>query len=466
MTIELIGVIALTLGIVGLFLPTSFLVYVFLCFTLLGAAAAFVLEAVGGTNIMPAHLLLGFLAIRLLNNSDIMRASVRGLTFPLPGFWLASTILYSLVTAYFMPRLFEGQTFTFAVRSQSGFVMLLEPAMSNITQSIYFFADFVCFFVFYGYAGSFVARRLLGNAVLVCATLNLVFAALDLITYFTNTTELFSFIRNANYALLNDTEIAGFKRIVGSFVEASSFGAVTLGYFAFTLRLWLLGIRTRLTSTLTVISLIALVFSTSTTAYVGLVAFLLLAYFQIVLRAMRGMMSPNMTLFAVGLPILCLVMGISIALNDASAAYFQNLLDTTILNKMSTDSGIERSSWNAQAMQNFYDTLGFGVGNGSLRASSFPILVLASLGVLGSVLFGLFFVAFLIPNKRAEQFESTDSAYRQAAKSACTALLITATVSGALIDLGLLFYALAALACAEPSGDGTRSLQNRPAPQV
>jgi hypothetical protein len=44
-----------------------------------------------------------------------------------------------------------------------------------------------------------------------------------------------------------------------------------------------------------------------------------------------------------------------------------------------------------------------------------------------------------------------DDAYRQAAKSACFAWLITATVSGALVDLGLAFFAFAALACSRPA---------------
>jgi hypothetical protein len=43
-----------------------------------------------------------------------------------------------------------------------------------------------------------------------------------------------------------------------------------------------------------------------------------------------------------------------------------------------------------------------------------------------------------------------DGAYRRAAKSACVAWLISASVSGALVDLGLPFYAFAALASSEP----------------
>lgn len=57
----------------------------------------------------------------------------------------------------------------------------------------------------------------------------------------THTTEILSLIRNANYTLRVDDDVPGIKRTVGSFVEASSFGSVTLGYFAFTLRLWFMG---------------------------------------------------------------------------------------------------------------------------------------------------------------------------------------------------------------------------------
>ena len=41
-------------------------------------------------------------------------------------------------------------------------------------------------------------------------------------------------------------------------------------------------------------------------------------------------------------------------------------------------------------MQNFVDTFGFGVGNGSVRASSVLVGIPASLGIVGT-LFGLFF---------------------------------------------------------------------------
>jgi hypothetical protein len=446
MTIELIGIMAIVFGLISLVRPASFIVRLFLASTLLGSSAAIIMEAVGGTNISPAHLLLGFMAYRIMSERGNAGGALKSVSFRSPGFWLLLTVVYSIFSAYFMPRLFAGQTFTFAVRNESGYSIPLEPAMSNITQSVYFIGDLVCFALIYGYSGTLEGRRVLGDAAIWCAAFNLGFAALDLVTYFTNTTELLSFIRNANYALLNDQEVAGFKRIVGSFTEASSFGGMTLGYLAFVSRLWLLNIRPRVTLILSCLSLLALLFSTSTTAYVGLAAYLLFSYLQVVLGALRKPPNRNMTIFVFVAPLALMGGVMFIAMNDAYWASLRDLLDTLVLNKMSTSSGIERSTWNIQAMQNFFDTYGFGVGNGSVRASSFPIGVLASLGVVGALVFGTFFVKVLFgPAKGSDVL---DDAYRQAAKCACVAWLITATIAGALIDLGLTYYAFAALTCA------------------
>jgi len=447
MAVELIGIVALAVGLASIFFGTAFITYVFFGFTLLGAAAAFVLESLGGTNISPAHLLLGFLTFKLLGNKQIFNEATQGLAFGKASFWLLLTVIYSILSAYFMPRLFMGQTDVFLVRALGQYSVPLAPIMSNVTQSIYLAGDFVCFFVLYGYASQSKGRMVLANAAFACVILNLVFGALDLATYWTNTTELLSFIRNANYSMLNDTELAGFKRIVGSFVEASSYAAATIGYFGFSAKMWLLGIRTRLSAILSALSLLALVFSTSTTAYVGLAVFLCFLYLQTVVRAMRQTITPQMTLFLAGTPILFSILAVAIALNDTSAAYVQSLLDTMVFNKMSTDSGVERSSWNRQAMQNFYDTFGFGAGIGSVRTSSFPIAVLSNLGVIGTLLFSMFFVRVLFDQSNLGSSDRLADAYVQAARCACIAWLITASISGALVDLGLPFFAFAALAC-------------------
>jgi hypothetical protein len=444
MTVELIGIITLFAGVVSIFCPSAFIVAAFLCSTLLGSAAAFTLPALGGTSIQPAHVLLGFLAVKLIGNGDSRRL-ITPLTMGRPGFWLMLAVVWSTISAYFLPRLFAGQTFVFPTRT-TGYTLPLEPGTSNLTQSIYLLGDFACFVLLYSYAMTRNGRRVVESTALLCVALNLVFAALDLITYHTGTTELLSFIRNANYGLLNDVEFAGSKRIVGSFVEASSFGAMTVGYFAYSLKLWLEGVRPRLTLILATLSFGSLLFSTSSTALLGLGGFLVIAYLHTIFNVARRPYKAQTWWFIAGTPIAAPLVMVAIAINESTSIYVGGLLNDLVFNKLSSDSGTERTAWNAQGLQNFIDTFGFGVGNGSMRASSFPISLLASLGIIGALTFGLFLLTMFRSGLRGDD-NPVRNVYRKAAKYACLAWLVAATASGALVDLGLPFFAFAALAC-------------------
>jgi hypothetical protein len=451
MTVELIGFITLGIGFASFFVSSSFLVCVFFFTTILGSAAAFVLDSLGGTNISPAHLLLGFVAIRLLSDHSIRKRIFEGILPGRPGFWLLLTALYSAMSAYLMPRLFEGETYVYAVRMATPYEVPLAPAMANFTQSVYLIADCVCFVLLYGYGGDAAGQRSLRTAAICCVILNLIFAGLDLITYATGTTELLSFIRNANYSLISEAELGGMKRIVGSHIEASSFAAATLGYFAYTGRLWLAGIRPRLTLSLTMLSFFGLIFSTSSTAYVGIAATLLLGYFSTLLALFRGRTTRQANFFLIATPFIAVLVFLVVALSDSLSGPIVDMLNDTIFNKASSDSGIERSSWNAQALRVFVDTYGFGAGNGSLRTSSFPLAVLANLGIVGTTLFSLFFASLLFGRSEAPSSPNEEEATRLAGRSACVAWLIAGAISGALTDIGLHFFVFAPLACVRSS---------------
>jgi hypothetical protein len=449
MSIELIGIVATAVGLISVFRKPPFIIYVFVFSTLLGAAAGMILDSLGGASVSPAHLLLGFLLYRLMSDGEIARGAISSVKPGSPGFWLVVTTVYALVTAYLLPRLFAGDTFVFPVRAQNRYTELLQPATSNVTQSVYFVGNLVCFVVISGVASSRSGTTILLNAVLATALANLVFAALDLITYATNTAEILSFIRNASYTIYADDFAADFKRIIGSFAESSTFGSMTLGYFALTLRLWLLGIFPRFTLSLTALSFLALLLATSTTAYVGLVLYLMLLYCELLVRMVAGRLTPQMRLLVFAVPIVLATVLIALALNDASWAYFQSLLDTFVFNKLNTASGEERSAWNRQALQSFFDTYGFGVGNGSARASSFPIASLVSLGAFGTILFGVFLVGLFVSNARRTSVDPISHALQLGAKSTCLAWLISNSLSNPQIDLGLAFYIFAAIACSK-----------------
>jgi hypothetical protein len=91
--------------------------------------------------------------------------------------------------------------------------------------------------------------------------------------------------------------------------------------------------------------------------------------------------------------------------------------------------------------------MGIGIGLGSARASSFPLVLLSNLGGLGALLYS----AFVITVARTAHVRGTDGQpdpNRLAALHAMLAGLIASTVSGTVFDLGLMFYGFAAAASA------------------
>lgn len=448
MTVEAIGIVAVLIGLIALYRDQSFIIYIFVCSTLLGSASALILDSLGGASISPATLMLGFVAYRFLKDKDVARGAVESLSFGRPGFWLALTVVIGLAMAFLMPRLLGGEMYVYPARSQSPYTELLWPSTSNLTQSVYLVGDFICFVIVSGFASTGPGTRILLKAGLIAAAMNLVFAALDLLTYYTNTAEVMSFIRNATYVIFADDQSAGFKRIIGAFTESSAFGASTLGYFALTLRLWLLGIYPRFTFVVSLLSLLSVLFATSTTAYVGLAIYLGLLYCELIVRAISRSLTPQMLFVIWGAPLLLLIMVLAIALSDTYWAYFSNLADTFVFNKLNTASGQERSALNTQALQSFFNSYGFGVGNGSVRASSFLIAVLANLGILGAVPLAMFLISVMCSPSGWNAQDPLEYPFRLGAKSMCLAWLITSSISNSQIDLGLGFYIFAASACA------------------
>ena len=118
-------------------------------------------------------------------------------------------------------------------------------------------------------------------------------------------------------------------------------------------------------------------------------------------------------------------------------------LDSVVFNKAATDSGMGRASVNVEAWANFRDSVGIGLGIGSVRAFSFVLAVAANLGVLGGATYAAFIGTTLFgASDDRSQFQA---AVRSAARVACLSLITASCVSGALIDLGLPFFCFAGL---------------------
>lgn len=467
MQIEGLGIVVLLLGCLGWLLGSRFCIHVFLASTLFGAAAAIVLSSLSFANVQPAHLLLIFIVCAALARRRALAIVERSLSFPNEGFWLLLTALYAVLSAVLLPRIFAGATYVFEIaRTQIGpgiVAVPLAPASGNITQPIYFLGDVVCFLSFIVFASEPAGVTAITRAVFVCAALNLLFAGLDLATWATGNADLLSVIRNANYRMLDDATILGLKRIVGSFPEASTFAYFTLGWFAFCARLWLSGLYKRVAGPLALLSLAALLFSTSSTGYGGLAGFGAVLYATLCGQALIRPV-PRQTLgFLLVAPAVAVLLLVGLRLDPAASDAVQSMLDKTVVGKFATASGIERAKWNRQALTNFADTDGLGGGVGSVRASSFPVAVLGNIGALGAATYGGFLVAVLF-RRRNRWTEPYPSGCQSAARWACFTQLMAASLSGSFIDLGLPFFVFAGLASAGPVTLGISSAARVPQP--
>jgi hypothetical protein len=98
---------------------------------------------------------------------------------------------------------------------------------------------------------------------------------------------------------------------------------------------------------------------------------------------------------------------------------------------------------NTQALINVFDTYGLGVGVGSTRTSSFLLVVPASVGVLGSLIYGAFMVCLLKASPAGADWFAAST--RAACQSACMSFLIAGSLAGGSMDLGLPFFIFAGL---------------------
>ena len=449
MSVEAVGLITMLLGLIALWRGPATGIAVLVPLTLLGAAGAVLLG--GSGTIQPAHLMLGFVALACVGRLDTTMLR-RCLHFPREGFWLAAFTLVSLGGALLLPRLLAQTTLINAIGSTdygpSLMLVPLGPTSGNITQSIYGAANLLCFLQCVAFASRPAGYRTLGRAVAAYCALNIGFAFVDLATFWTGTGFLLAPIRNADYQLHIETVVTGLKRIVGSFTETSSFAYATLGTFGFAAELCLAGLRPGVFGALAFGSLLLLLLSTSSTAYVATPLLLLALYGGTLLRAVRRQTTPlGLALLAlVPLTVIAVVAGV--LLMPAARDAVSDTLTALLFDKAASQSGLERAQWNAAALRNVWDTGGLGAGLGSVRASSFPVALLANTGLPGLVLLSGFLIQLFFFGEASGG--PTVEAVRRAARTACLGLLLGATVSGALVDLGLPFFIFAALACARP----------------
>jgi hypothetical protein len=241
------------------------------------------------------------------------------------------------------------------------------------------------------------------------------------------------------YKIFVGGDVGGLQRISGTFSETSAFAAFTLPLLAFTFSLALNHYRPLFTGVLSGFLFALLMFSTSGTAYAGTAIYATLLFTGWIIK---GDMPGNfLVLFLWGVACaVCYVLIFEPALAERVLAFF----DAAVFNKLETESGQSRSSWNTQAWVNFVETYGLGVGVGSAYASSIVMVVISNLGIPGSLLFLLFLYKVLVTKKL--ECSGLNDTIGRASRHALLAALAAEAVSARVLYLGIAFYAFAAAA--------------------
>ena len=349
-------------------------------------------NAVGGINLLAQSFCAVFIVTKLAVQPKVLAGvAALALDFRKLGF-LALFLVWSLFTAYVMPRVFMGRVNVVPIVPFVPDPQPLVPTAANLTQSAYIALSIglvlVCAAA--GRTGNFFRYFL--HAVLLGGLMLIITGFLDLLT---QGTELLAPFRNANYALLTDAEILGSKRMVGLMPEASSYGAACVGILGALvfLRQSFEGKLRSVFVPITIFGLITVtILSTSSTGYAGLGVLAAVYAADLLLRAQltdrmhkRGVFWEVSFLMAAAVVFLGLVI-----LKPSMFDPLSNLFDSVVLQKSTSDSYIERSGWTRYAWQAFLDTDGWGVGLGSARSSSWYFSVLSNTGFIGAALMGTF----------------------------------------------------------------------------
>jgi hypothetical protein len=451
MSVEPIGVLTLVIGLICLLRGSGPTVIAFSVFPVLGGAAAIL---VGSTGVQPGHLFIAFLALSTLwLHGNAIFVIDRALRSP-PFIWLGLLVVYGVLVGYFAPRLLEGTMDIIPISTQaaagSDGKIPLAPVTGNFTQSVYLFADLVTFGLILSIPSTPQGFRNVAVGVMAFGAANVLFGIADLVSPGTPLVDLFAYIRNASYTFHADEMVAGLRRIIGSWPEASAFAGASMAVIGFCGTLWICGRHSAISGLLFALSCILIVRSTSSGGIAALPACLGILYLTSVFRCGGSSGTRASLAVVMAFPIGALLFAFLLILNSDLYQQVYDFIDITILSKPTSLSAIERNTWNASGISNFFESYGFGVGLGTVRTSSFAVALLSNVGVPGTFFFLLFLMtAVLLPRGIPRTYESDVGL---AARNGCLCLIIGALISGSTVDLGLIFFIMAGLRAANPTG--------------
>lgn len=455
----LIGLVTVFAGFVLLLFASleAMLAFAMYC-TLIGGGAAIVVTALGNASIPPASAALAFLLPRAILPSrrgrkpvaEALRVNLLYLVFA----------VWALAGAMIMPRLFKGRIDVVPLRP--GVLRNLYDSFplafssQNITAPVYIIGS-VLFAI-----SAFIAVRqprgavVFAKAAVVVTLLHATIGWAGVLLPSSVWSVVTAIFRNGTYAQL-DQSIGGYERLTGIMPEASAFAAYGFCWFVLVIELWLRDVLPRRTGLAALFMAITLIASTSSTAYVSLAAYAVLLLLRAAIFPVFFRLNKVLLLFATGLTGIAAACSV-VVFKPALAQSLAELLQHLTINKVNTNSGLQRAYWARQGFAAFKVSYGLGIGAGSFRSSNLFTAILGSMGIIGVGAWLTYLLQAFAPLRQSTYLKphSKIDAVGVAAAWAALGAMIPAMLGAPSPDPGAVFSILAGAAL------GLRQRQPRP----
>jgi hypothetical protein len=449
MTFSIVGGIFFAISWLFLFLDQQYAAFLLIASTVFGTTAVVQISALEGASVLFSQLCLLIFVLSILLNNNTRSAFFVGFSRSLALQWLTLFTILIIVSAIFYPIVFRGQTVVFLLRPARQATEMLGPVSSNVTQALYGCGNLLCFAAVLAFVQFTNVSTIIHKAIVFAAILHVVAGLIGLLSPYFGLPDALEVLRTASYSLLTNSEEQGFRRITGLFPEASSYASYAVALVFYLLAFWIVSVGAIIELGIAITLIFMLLLSTSSTAYVSMVAGAIGIAGYLIYNVARGSIYIRLLWIVASLYVLAVV--VTSAIGFAPDAFFPitHLFDEAVLGKLNSASGIERSMWNRQAFDNFIDTYGIGIGIGSSRTSSWILALIANLGALGVVLFIGFFSSIMRARAGRDDTTPDGIAVGKAAKAGCCGALVSASISAGGVDLGILFYVMAAAAASQ-----------------
>jgi hypothetical protein len=406
-----------------------------------GSTAFAALPAIGGSTPLIYTLFSAILILVVVVRKHVTR-EISTIFTQFPAAWIALCLsVYAAVSAFVFPRLFLGQTTAFVVIDGAYVELPLVPVSQNITQTAYFILGILTFFAVSILMLKQKNMSYLRTGFFAFVIVNIALALTDLGGKMSGAGDVLLPIRTAAYEFLTEVVEVGFFRISGGYPEASAFAQAALAGLAFTYAYWRTA-KSVPAFLLCAILLVLLLFSTSSTAYGTLAILAVFPLYSLLSALVYDRFEAQDLLLILLAVLLVTVLLAAYLFNETAFDPFVELIDTMVLDKAASGSGIERAYWNERSLQAFADTGGIGIGMGSSRSSSWFISVLSQLGIVGAIaMLSLLFV-ILRGMGRLQPAPDTLEFFALAAglRAAVIAMLIAVSLAGSSADPGIIFF--------------------------